>query len=93
VKVHRKYNWVNVKTYAETVFWNYSYEFPWAEDMWNILMFDSVVDSSVVAPSGLCDEDIGDILLWLLAMQDLLYDYKVCITHESIHRPEEFRRK
>lgn len=39
----KKYNWIDVQTYAESVFYNYAYELPWAEDMWNILMFNAVV--------------------------------------------------
>jgi hypothetical protein len=34
----KKYNWVDVKEFAKNIFWNYSFEMPWAEDAWNILM-------------------------------------------------------
>ena len=78
----KKYSWVDVKEIAPSIFYNYGYELPWAEDMWNILMFSAVVNSDHVAPSNLTDYDYGDILVWLLSIQDLLYDYKVCLEHE-----------
>lgn len=75
-----KYNWVDARLLAEKIFRNYSFELPWAEDMWNILMFNDIVISKNMIGSKLDDYDKGDIILWLLAMDRLYFDFKVRLT-------------
>ena len=80
----KKYNWVDVKVFAEKIFWNYGFEMPWAEDAWNILMFNNIVksDDSVQTKREQCE--YGDIILWLVAMYDLYFEYKAAGDYESI---------
>lgn len=75
----RKYNWVDARDFAKELFRDYAFEMPWAEDMWNILMFDDVVISKNIATADFGSYENGDIILWLAAMCDFLYDYKIVI--------------
>jgi hypothetical protein len=72
-----RYNWVDVKDIAKKIFWNYEFEMAWAEDAWNIIMFNDVVKSDKIVQIKHDDYEYGDIILWLVAMYDLYYEYKV----------------
>lgn len=86
---YKQYNWVDIKHYAEKMFWNYSFEIAWAEDMWNILMFQDVVNSKSIANRDLNDFETGDAILWLISMHRLYYDFKVRMGIESWQNREE----
>lgn len=79
-----RYNWVDVKDIAKKIFWNYEFEMAWAEDAWNIIMFNDVVKSDKIVQIKHDDYEYGDINLWLVAMYDLYYEYKVAADYESI---------
>lgn len=83
----QRYNWIDVEKYAEELFWNCPFEIFWAEDMWNLLMFNEPVDSSIKESRVLNACEIGECILWLLSMQDLFYDYKVSLDLEPISKP------
>lgn len=57
---------------------------PWAEDAWNILMFSNVVKSDNIVQAKHEPYEYGDIILWLVAMYDLYFEYKVAGEYESI---------
>lgn len=61
---------------------------PWAEDVWNILMFSAVVNSKFVVNTKLEPYEIGDIILWIAAMYDLYFEYKVVADYEYIDNYE-----
>lgn len=75
----KKYNWVDVKSFAKKIFWDYKFEIAWAEDMWNILMFNDVVNSKNIVSTEHNDFENGDILLWLMSMNKLFFEYKVVV--------------
>lgn len=80
----RKYNWVNIANKAEKIFLE-EYELAWAEDMWNILMFNRNVDSSCIVCNKLDNSEYADGVLWLIAMYDIYFDYKVVNRYESYY--------
>jgi hypothetical protein len=82
-----RYNWVDVKDIAKKIFWNYSFEIAWAEDAWNILMFSGVIRTDNIIGAKCTDFEYGDIILWLVAMYEIYYSYKVAADYESIHGP------
>jgi hypothetical protein len=79
----QKYNWVDVKKVASEIFCNYGYMIHWAEDAWNLLMFEKPVTEQNTIPKELTEFEEVDTLLWLIALYDLFYDYQVKIDHES----------
>ncbi|MCM1988818.1 hypothetical protein [Oceanirhabdus seepicola] len=78
---YNKYNWVDVKEIAEKIFYNYSFEINWAEDAWNIFMHQGVVISDKITKTDHDNYEYGDILLWLIAMYDLCFEFKYVIDH------------
>lgn len=80
----KKYNWVDVKEFAKKIFWNYGFEMPWAEDAWNILMFNDAVRSDNIVSAKHNDYECGDIILWLVALNDIYFKYKVAADYEPI---------
>jgi hypothetical protein len=80
-----KYNWADVKDIAKRIFYNYEFEIAWAEDAWNIVMFNDVVISNKTAQAKHDDYEYGDIIIWLVSMYDLYYEYKVVADYESIN--------
>jgi Fe-S-cluster formation regulator IscX/YfhJ len=39
----RRYDWIDVKEIAESLFDEYEYMLPWFRDVWNIVMFEKIV--------------------------------------------------
>lgn len=81
---YTQYNWVDVKDFAKKIFWNYAFEMPWAEDTWNILLFNKSVKSNHTVQTEYELFEYGDIILWLVAMYDLYFEYKAAADYESI---------
>lgn len=79
----QRYNWVDAESYAETIFSAYSYEICWIRDAWNLLMFEKPIIETNIISSNLENYSKADILLWLLAMYDLFYDYQITLEHQE----------
>lgn len=73
----KRYDWVDVEELAEHLFDEYDYMLPWCRDTWNIIMFQKVVTKIDTTKSQLSISDQSDILLWLITLYDLYYDYLI----------------
>jgi hypothetical protein len=86
IRDFKTYNWVDVRYYAETIFYNYEFEMPWAEDAWNIVMFNDIVKSDNINPASCSDCDEGDMIIWLAALYDIYHEYKIAADYEYDER-------
>lgn len=83
VESFHKYNWVDVRDIAVGIFRNYEFEMAWAEDAWNILMFGDIVRSEHLIGAKHSDFEYGDVILWLVAMNNIYCSYKIVADYES----------
>lgn len=77
IEIKYKYNWVDVAEYAEILFCNYPFEIGWTQDAWNIIMFNDIVKTNNIVKNEQSDYQKGDMLLWIQALYNLYYEYKV----------------
>ncbi|MGI6485706.1 MAG: hypothetical protein ACOX15_05190 [Tepidanaerobacteraceae bacterium] len=87
MKCFQKYNWVDVKEYAELLFDNYEYTLAVAEDMWNLIMFKTEVPYKNIAKGNLTHYEKGDMIVWLLAIYSIIFDFQ-CVVGEETHYME-----
>lgn len=83
--IEERYNWADVKSLAEKIFFEYSSDIHWAEDVWNLLMFNSAVKEKNIVPRNLNSYQIGDATIWLLTLYKFYFDYKCIIKDETAY--------
>lgn len=74
-----KYNWVDVKEIADEIINEEEFEIYLAQDLWNILMFSSVVKEQNIIKRELTDYQKGDVIIWLLTICKFIFDFKCII--------------
>lgn len=74
---YTRYFWSTIEDIAKDIFSDGKHEFCWAEDMWNVLMFNDVVKYENLFKPSYGKRERGDIILWLIAMYNLYYEFKV----------------
>lgn len=72
-----RYCWTTIEPIAKEIFSKGKAEMSWAEDMWNILMFNAVVKLENLYKPSYNQMERGDIILWLMAMYNFYYEFKV----------------
>lgn len=74
---YTRYCWATIEAIAKEIFSKNKAELSWAEDMWNVLMFKDVVKLENLYKPSYNQRERGDIILWLMAMYNFYYEFKV----------------
>lgn len=79
----KRYDWNDIEEFADTLFDEYEYMIYWIRDAWNLIMFERPIIETNSEQSPLTINDKSDILLWLISLYDLFYDYQVLIEDQE----------
>lgn len=83
--IEERYNWVDVKELAESIFDDYDFEKRWIQDAWNLLMFNSVINEKNIISRDLNNYQRGDAIIWLITLYRFYFNYKCVIDYESAY--------
>jgi hypothetical protein len=81
-------NWLNkwcyAKAFAKNIFNKHAYMLYWAENAWGLIIHKNCKMNINICDYILNKRTKGNIILWLLSLYDIFFDYQVLIEHENI---------